>query len=100
MVGRELAQRVSGGAANVRAHSFGDDGPHRRAVREKRRLRIPGGGQFIGRTFKADAAKIGAERGINFAENSTGHRERLGKIFSHAGFLRALTGEKKYDIHR
>jgi hypothetical protein len=84
----------------MRTHGFTNDRTHRCAVCEERGLSILRRGQFFGRSFEADAAKIGAQGGIDFAEYSTGYGKRVGKVLSHAGFLRALTGEKKYDIHR
>jgi hypothetical protein len=81
-------------------HRFTNNRAHCCAVRKQRRLSIFRRGQFFGGSFEADPAKIGPEGGIDFAENSAGYGKRVGKVFPHTGFLRALTGEKKYDIHR
>ena len=44
-------------------------------MREQRRLGITSGGELIGRTLEAQSTQIGAERGIDFTEDSFGHWE-------------------------
>jgi hypothetical protein len=69
-------------------------------VRVERGLGITGCSELFGRSLEAKLAQVSAERGVDLTEYALREGKRLGEILSHSRFLGALTGEKKYDVHR
>jgi hypothetical protein len=91
---------MSGRSAYMWRQRFPGDGPNRGSMREQRRLRVLRGCQIVGWSFETQTTQAGAERGVDFAEDSPRHWICLGEVFPHAGLLGALAGEKQNDIHR
>ena len=84
---QEMARRGD----DVRADGVSSRRPHRRSVREQRRLGIMRERELLGRSFKAEAAERRAERGVGAIEDRLGGGIRLREVFAHAGLLRTLT---------
>ena len=76
MIRRELAERVPGRSAHVRAKAVGDRGPDRRSVRQQRRLRVVRERQLVGRPLEAEARERDAEASRQPARRRRARRER------------------------
>jgi len=99
MIGCELAERMSGGATHVWAQPVGDGGPHGRAVREERGLRIARFHQLVIGTVEAEPRQGEAERRIRPIENRLRRSVRRCEILSHPRLLRSLPGKEQHDVH-
>jgi hypothetical protein len=78
---------VAGGSSHVGTQGFLGERPHRRAVREQRRLSVTGDRQIVGGAFEAELTELATDRGIDFAKDGSRQRECRGEVLSHSGFL-------------
>ena len=69
VIRRELAERVAGRRDDARADDVARRRPHRRAVREQRRLRVVRERELVGRPLEAERAERRAERRVGALED-------------------------------
>ena len=88
VIRRELAERMPGRGAHVRRDALAHGRPHRRAMRQQRRLRVVRQRERLGRAVEAERAERLAERARPRAANDVARRgQRVGEVLAHPRLL-------------
>src|SRR5512138_384669 len=95
-----LTERMSCRSADGVAERFLRNGPDRRTVGEKCRLRVECRGQIVGGTFEAELAQTESKSLIDFIEHASCFRKSVREILPHSGLLRSLPGKEQNDFHQ